>query len=224
MKKVALLFCLIVVMALSSIGFGFAKWSSALGATVNTKTGSPKLAWVNNSMIQKDWGPDWHASQGLKGFILDPEKKDVGSTSGSFADTDNDTFLDRFNVTVDNAYPFYFNEISGNITNEGTIPLIIQAPVLHWMGTDKVIDDGYVYWLGKDGHIIMPNAQQIAKPLEVDDNWVLEIRWMDNIGKQIEPGQVLEESFDLQVLESAAQKTKYTVGISVEAIQWNEIR
>lgn len=230
MRKVALL-CLAAVLSLSVMGFGFAKWSSTVGATVDAKTGSYKLAWVNNSMIQHDKGPDWHAKQGLVGVDVDSELKDVGSTSGSFEDTDKDGFLDRYNVTIDNAYPYYYNEISGKITNAGTIPLIIQKPTLHWQGnalkeTELTIEDGFVYWLGADGRVIRPTQEQINTPLKygVGDNWVLELRWMDNADRQIHPGQIFEESFELQVLQPAAQAAKYNFGISVEAIQWNEIR
>lgn len=230
MKKVAVL-CLILVTALSAIGFGFAKWSSAAGATVNVKTGSYKLVWINNSMLQHDHGPDWHADQGLVNIVEDSEHKNVGSTIGNFADADNDGFLDRFNVIVDNAYPYYYNEVSGKITNAGTTPLIIQKPILHWKGTtiaetQMTLEQGRVYWLGADGQVIQPTPAQILTPLRygVGDNWVLELRWMDNAGRQIHFGDVFEESFEYQVLQPALQKTPYNFGISVEAIQWNEVK
>lgn len=224
MKRVAMLFCLIVVMALSSVGFGFAKWSSDVSATVESTTALNKLVWVNYSMMQHDHGPDWHAAQGLTGIYLDPEQKNVGTTSGDFTDSDKDGYLDSFNITIDNAYPYYYNEISGKIRNAGSIPLITQAPVIHWMGTDFLVGDTLVYWLGKDGRIIKPTAQQIATPLTVNDNWVLEFRWDEDYGIQLHPGDTIEQSFELQVLQAADQKTTYNLGITLAGVQWNEGR
>lgn len=223
MKKIAMI-GITAVLALSVMGFGFAKWSSSASATVNPNTGSLKLGWVDNPFFSRDSGPDWHATQGFGNIALDSESKDVGSTTGSFQDTNGDGVLDRYNVTIDNAYPYYYNEISGNITNLGTIPMIIQKPVLSWMDTQQTIEDGTVYWLGADGHIIQPTPEQLATPLKVGENWVLELRWDDNAGKQIHPGITLEESFEVQVLQPAAQNHQYHFGISVEGIQWNEIK
>lgn len=226
MKNKGVTICLAAVMALSAVGFGFAKWSASADATVKPNTGSLKLTWVDGSFMDNEAGilGDLHALQGMTGIFADPEKKEVGTTSGKFEDTNGDGTLDLFNVTVDNAYPFYYNEISGKITNTGSIPVIIQKPTLHWMDSQKVIEDGALYWLGKDGQIIQPSAAQIATPLKVGDNWVLELRWMDNADKQLHPGFVFEESFEVQVLQAAAQKTSYNFGIGVEGIQWNEIR
>lgn len=227
MKKKGAIICLAAAMALSAVGFGFAKWSNTVSATSNANTGSLKLTWVDNSLIQHDKGPDLHYVQGmdpLKAPFVDSELKDVGSTTGSFMDTNGDGTLDLFDVTIDNAYPYYYNEISGKITNTGTVPLIIQKPILRWMNSVQTIEDGIVYWLGKDGRVIVPTPEQISTPLKVGDNWVLELRWMDNADRQLHPGRVFEESFEVQVLQAADQKTKYNFQIGVEGIQWNEIR
>jgi len=226
MRKRFLVLCLAAAISLSAVGFGFAKWSASVGATVNPNTGSLKIGWISGShfVMDSDAFGDFHALQGLTGVFRDPEGKEVASTTTGFVDTNGDGVLDRFNVTVNNAYPFYYNEISGQITNTGTIPAIIQKPKLYWMSTEKVIEDGFVYWLGKDGQIIQPTAAQIATPLQVGDNWVLELCWMDNADRQLHPGVRFEESFDLQVLQAADQSTTYNFGISVEGIQWNEIR
>lgn len=231
MKRKGIILCLAAVMALSAVGFGFAKWSLSVNAAVNPSTGNLKLEWVQNSdydIDSRDLLGDFHTLQGLNLFkiVHDSEGKEVGSTSTEIVDSDGDGTKDRLNITVNDAYPFYYNEVSGTVVNTGSIPLIINkdgGPTLHWMGNDYPLIDGKVYWLSNKGTIIIPDAARIATPVQVGEEWVMEIRWMNNAGAQLHPGDPREESFHFQILQAAEQGKTYEFGFSIEGIQWNEV-
>jgi hypothetical protein len=220
MKKTTIL-CLFAVLALSVVGFCFALWSDQVSAGVTVQSGTLKFGFVNNSISQKDVGPDWAIDPGMENIEPAPEGKDVGSTLVSLSDADGDGYYELLNITVNNAYPYYYNEITAQIRNFGSIPFIVQYPVVHWMGESMSLDEGTVYWLGRDGQIIeLPEEMPVLK---VGDNWVMAICWMNNSGVQLHPGpKRLEESFDLTILQPAEQNTTYTLSISLDAIQWNE--
>lgn len=216
MKRLSII-CLIMVLALAVMGFGFAKWSDTVVVSVAAETGEVDWGFVSGSFMQKDEGPDWTCDTGLENVRKAPEGKDVGSTTYVFSDADSDGTLDTLTVTVTNAYPCYYNEVSAKVQNYGTIPVIVQYAVLDWMGTKVTLADGQVYMFLSNGQVVEYDGSGTYPA-----NAVIEFCWMNNAGNQQHPGQKLEESFDFHVLQPAAQSTAYTFSISLEAIQWNE--
>lgn len=216
--KRKMLICLIAVLALGVMGFGFAKWSDSVSINTTAQSGELKWGFVPCSSMQKDVGPDWHTemSGGMENVFLDAEGKDVGETELTFVDSDGDGVLDTLNVDVRNAYPCYYNEISAKVKNYGTIPTIIQNPVLHWGDSSLAFEEGVVYYLLKDGTILLAEGP-------APDNAVIEICYLDNVGSQQHPnGGRLEESWDFHVLQPAEQNATYNFSFTVEAVQWNE--
>ncbi len=198
MTKIGVLI-LALVLALTALGVGFAMWSETLTITGNVNTGELDKEFVVGSFMQKDTGLDWTCDTGLVNVRqLD---KDVGSCAGEFSDSDGDGDLDTLTVTISNAYPCYYTEISIKEHNNGTIPLIITGAVLTYGGKDYPLPDGKVV---------------------TTDDGVFEIRWLNNTGHQLDPCDVLEESWEIHILQPAQENTTYTFIIKVGAVQWNE--
>lgn len=209
---------MITVLALALMGFGFAKWSDNVTIIASASTGELSWGWVSGSFMQQDTGPDVTCDDGLDEVRPAPEGKNVGSTTGDFTDTNGDGVLDLLTVTVDNAYPCYYNEISAKVENSGTIPVIIGHAILKtWSGGSYILLDGYTYAMHKDGTVTQYDGS-------TPDTEVIEINWMNNYDVQQHPGTKLEESFEFHVLQPAEQNHTYTFSVSLEAVQWNEIR
>lgn len=221
MRKKAIT-CLVVVLALALMGFGFAKWSDSVIVSATAQSGSVKWGIVDGSVWQLDEGPDHHSEMegGMLFWDLDPEGKDVGSTSIEIGDANNDGVQDTLDITVSNAYPCYFNEITFDIANTGTIPVIVQIPRLTWMGQEFELESGLVYYLCNDGSIYSEFDENFVSPEE--NGAVIEVMFQDNISAQQHPGETISESLCFHVLQPAAQNSDYNFGLSVEGIQWNE--
>ncbi len=222
MKRLSL-FSLIAVLTLALMGFGFAKWSDTVTISVAAESGEVSWGFVSGSAFHQDNGSDVNADPGLinvgSGVIFfNPEGKDVGSTTADLSDTNEDGVLDKLTITVHNAYPGYYNEISAKVQNFGTIPVIIGKAQLEWMGNTHEILTGVNYILCENGAVVAYGSGTVPA------DGVIELCWMDNDGKQQHPGEKLEESFELLVLQPAEQNAEYTFSISLEAVQWNEIK
>lgn len=221
MRKKALV-CLVVVLALALMGFGFAKWSDSVVVSATAQSGSVKWGIKEGSVWQLDVGTDCHSEMegGMLTWEQDPEGKDVGSTSVEVTDANDDGVSDTLDITVFNAYPCYFNEITFDVINAGTIPVIVQIPKLTWMGQEIELESGLVYYLCSDGSVYSELDESFVSPEE--NGAVIEVMFQDNISAQQHPGDVLSESLCFHVLQPAAQNDQYNFSLSVEGIQWNE--
>lgn len=211
MKKLAALF-LIVVMALAVMGFSFAKWSDNVTVTANAKTRYFKFGFVPRSFLQMDVGPDWTGDDILSNPRLVPEGKNVGSTTANFYDSNCDSYLDTLTVTVNNAYPGYYNEISAKVQNYGTIPVVGGwAKIKSWTGATKILEDKVVYAFHKDGSITEYDG--------LPDTEVFQFCWLNNTYISLNSGKKMKASFLIYILQPADQLETYTFEISFEAAQ-----
>lgn len=213
--------CLVVVLALALMGFGFAKWSDSVTVKATAQSGSVKWGIVEGSVSQIDNGADYHSEMdgGMMDWALDPEGKDVGSTAIEVGDINNDSVQDTLDITVSNAYPCYFNEISFDVGNFGTIPVILQVPALTWHGVVHELESGLVYFLCNNGSVYSED-DNFGSPEEIGA--VIEIMFQDNISVQQHPGEQLSESLCFHVLQPAEQNSEYSFSLSIEGVQWNE--
>ncbi len=205
-----------------SIGLAYSMWSQTLKVNGVANTGEVDFAIQNGSLILLDacglqpgygqsGGYDWNASYypdpGAE-QLSPPEGKDVGCTNVTLVDTDGDGDYDALNVTLVNAYPWYYTHIAFKVCNDGTIPVKI------WR---VQVDDKYYYEL---------NEQELNQGVEVDLNNDtspdLTIWWGDNFGKQLHPGQCADISLDLTVLQPAPQGATLNFLVLLQAVQWNE--
>jgi predicted ribosomally synthesized peptide with SipW-like signal peptide len=215
MKKIGLL-CLALVLALGSLGVGYAAWTDqiVINGTVNTGTlcfGFDDYFLVNDPCEPPT--PDWTCDVGFGNKRIVPEGKNVGCTTVTWVD------LHTVEITITNAYPCYLSTVSMHMINCGTVPLRIKAVNLTY---PDPYNPGYDATVALLDSVItyIPGETQYVDP--AIDN-VIEIKWVNGIGTQLEPdGGEHESSFHLHVLQPAKPGSQYTFTITVDAIQWDE--
>lgn len=203
MKRRTLKLYMLVLIILVGV-FGFASVAEAI--TINTSTtqdGSlefqfrtePSLAFVNNSFMQQDWGEDYTSDLGM--YNVWPTGQNLAATNGLFTSNSGDGNFDTLATTVSNPYDGYYNEFSVKVTNVGTESLVMQVPVLNWMGQPVPLDNGVVKTL-----------------YDAAGNAVLEVRWLDNTGKSLCPGGVFEDAFEFHIIKQEIPKPQNGVGLT----------
>lgn len=240
MKK-NIIACLVAVLALAAVGAGFAMWSDTVGFSATAETGSLQFEFVPNSSFSRDGvsTPDYTCGPWIQNPSLAPEGKDVGATTTAITQSSQNGPLDTLTVSVSNAYPCYYNDISWNVKNSGTIPVIIQQAKLLW-GKDSLgnpvefpIDAAKTYALCKNGpnqysimEINMTNPPSDPDQFYFDNNVIFEFSWGDNVGLQLHPGEEIEQSFKFHVVQPAEQSmtgaNAYTFSLQIDGVQWNE--
>jgi hypothetical protein len=199
MKKVYLLM-LALVLALGTMGLGYALWYENLYIDGYAETG--ELDWEFADPVP---GGGWiepimhHDDQGLDPLIpgYDLTVKDVAWKEWEFRDTDGDGDKDTLVFWIKNGYPGYWNNISVHVHNNGTIPLHYEYVLLNGqefpIGTEVVLENGAIaFW------------------------------WGDRPGDQIHPCEGTELSFYVGVLQPALQNHTYEIHITLGAVNYNE--
>jgi len=213
MKKIALLI-LAVVLALGTLGVGYAKWTDSVSVKANVGTDSVGICF--DSIFTSDpctiGGPGTGTvDQGGLGSTCVPlvfsrrapaEQKDVACTSAAALD------CHTMSVTVNNAYPYYEASVDWSICNTGSVPVKIQNVVI----TD---DFGHSYVLVASGN----------QPLDLNNDGCCDFifNFGDNFGAQIHPDECADESLAFVLLECLTQNTQNLhFSLSINVIQWNE--
>lgn len=205
-KKLTVIFATMLI-ALSLTGFAYALWSKWL--YIDGYIWTEELDWEfeDGSVTGKDVGNDWTCDSTmtppLKIENITQLTKNVGNTTWLLIDSDLDGDLDTLNITVNNAYPCYYNHIDFWVHNNGDVPLKI------W----KVIIDGHTYYTG------MPI---LLLDLDGDLDYDIIIRWGDCFGDQLEYCESRDISFDFHILQPADEGDIYSFTIQFVAIQWND--
>jgi len=239
--KKQVLICLVAVFTLAVMGVGFAMWADNVGFSATAETGSLQFEFVSGTNFSQDGTgtPDWTCDPWLQNVSLAPEGKDVGATTSVITQSIPNGPLDTLSVSVSNAYPCYYNDISWYVQNSGTIPVIIQKAKLLW-GQDSLgnplkfdIDATKTYVLCRDSansysiiEIDMTNPPADPDQFYANNNALIEFRWGDNVGLQLHPGEEIEQSFKFHVIQPAEQSLTgpdaYIFGLEIQGIQWNE--
>jgi len=119
MKKLGLL-CLAVVLAMGSLGVGYAMWSDTVTITGPVTTGEVDVCVRDIAANEAIPGnPDPQC-----GIGENPERKDVGWVSYEIID------CDEVRVTVHNAYPYYSALAHLTVCNTGSVPVRWQQPMI----------------------------------------------------------------------------------------------
>ena len=196
MKKFGLLL-LAVVLALGSLGVGYAMWSEDLFINGTVNTG--EVDWEFYNIYYPAEPPE--CTQDDNG--IDPgNTKDVGSTGWVFTDSDGDGDYDTLTITVTNGYPYYRNHLSTWVHCNGTVPIIIVGAWVSFNGGAEV-------W--------MPVGQWVY-----NDDSSLRVNFGDNYGDQLHFCDSRDISFAFELLQPAAQSSQYTFSIRYNAVQYNE--
>ena len=215
MKKIGLL-CLALVLALGTLGIGYAAWIDTIYIEGEVTTGSLCWEFVSCNLYDDDepinYGGDYPTATPdytcNNGFVLEPGvgyfwelDKNVG-WGEQLISADGKTLT----VTLNNTYPCYFNSLSFYVNNCGTIPLKV----------DHIVINGQNYTTG------VPYVQY---DFNDDGAYDFEIQWGDNWGAQIDPGDPSPEfSFWMHVLQPCPQSQLDTLTFTIEivAVQWDK--
>jgi hypothetical protein len=209
------------------MGVGFSMWSQTIGVSGTVNTGF--LCWeFVPTETSLDPGPnytgyggdvyggpshlglDWTIQPGMDPSTIHQLDKNIGWTDVVQTDQYD------LSVTLNNVYPCYYNAIDMHMYNCGTVPVKIVQPVLTYIDphTGASVSTPVIAGSVMD----IPGFDQYGGISNV-----IEIRWMNQLtGTQWEPGQEVEVSWGIHVLQAAKQGFNYSFSISTEAVQWNE--
>jgi len=152
MRKLRFL-SLLLLAALLVAGVSYAAWSESI--VVNGTVNTGEVDWyINGVLAQLDNSPDWTCDENFENIHqLD---KDVGSTTVELVDTDGDGDNDTAVVTVNNAYPGYYNYLSFMVKNNGTIPLKVEDMIVTNPNPEALKLD----WADDSGATLMPGRSR----------------------------------------------------------------
>jgi len=221
---------LALVLALGSLGVGYATWTQNLTITETVETGL--LCWgceggsleatkdtsvppepEDPGQDEANW--DWNSNVGFWGEPWKTDKNvgyvELELLNDKGCDHMGKNLYETANVTFHNVYPCYFNDIHVWVANGGNIPLKIEAIRLTYDSTTIDLVTGKHYW----------------------NDW-MEIIWGDAVGEQMEPCSSREISFKFHILEEgdipepgadpvdgAQPDTDYEFTIELVGTQWN---
>jgi len=226
MKKIGLL-CLALVLALGTLGVGFAAWTDTLYIEGEVNTGTVDIniealsgTWVwkvgHDEVQYHGWGT---TENGPEGFTPPAEAEPITSATAEMdpTDLDGDTVI----VTFDNLYPCKWLFVDFLVHYEGSIPVILNAEIEETTAGDPWLED---LWNADP-----PHAGVIA--YEWTEPEPGSPRDMNCIGSEIdlcEPIQLHHCDWILVKLWIHIPQEDIYMGLdgsfeaSVTAVQWNE--
>jgi hypothetical protein len=148
MKHRSLIFCIIAVLALGLMGFGYAAWASNATTTASVTTGTFQFGIAIDPTLPVDI-PAGTADRVHNGSGSNTNGDIVGSLvaldSGSpLTYTTDGTYYGSVTETYTNVYPDYDNGYTVDINNGGSIPIDMQAPTISWTsGSDSTVETDY---------------------------------------------------------------------------------
>jgi len=217
MKKIGLL-SLALVLALGTLGVGYASWTDQITIDGSVSTGSVCLC-ITESGVGAPFSADACGSghldaNGLGSDCGPPivfgdgqpaELKDVACTDVTWVD------CDTLEVVVTNGYPYYAAAVDFELCNCGTVPVKL------WKVT--VSDD---YGNSQDFY---DDPAETCLDLNNDGEGDMILDWGNSWGGQREPEECYDLSFGFVLLQPLPQGvTNDTLHfyITVTAIQWDE--
>ena len=209
-NKIAAIF-IASIFALSGLGIAYAGWTDTITIDGTVDTGTLKWEFVPGSSTQKTDDPDWNCFFDLETGTRTngdptwyPDPKNVATTTVGFETGDHPHIM---TVTIDNAYPYYYEHIAFRAHCYGSIPLKIWS-------VNIVVNDAIV-------HTFYANGEYYVD-LDGDGSADLEIWWGNGWGQQLHACEGHDFSFELLVLQPAPQNSELTFDLELVAIQWNE--
>lgn len=202
MKRVGLI-SLALVLALGGLGVGYAAWTDTLYVSGTVTAGEVDWEIVPGTQTQKTDDPDWNCFWDLETGTRQLVDKDVATTTVEIEVAPHPHLM---TVTLDNAYPYYYEHIAFVVHGLGSIPLRI------WK-VDFLVDGTVVETLYANGYVYLD--------LDGDGEYDLEIYWGDGFGDQLHECANHNISFELLVLQEAPQDEELTFTIELVGIQFD---
>jgi len=206
MKKIGLL-CLALVLALGTLGVGYAMWWDDLTIEGSISTNTVTIGFTEFGCTEK-----YECPVGSETFFEGEfEGKDVATVTceydaNSFVE-DECTGLSGYKVgtvTIENGYPCHWTFITFVVRNLGTTPVIIQQ----WQPVDPT---GELTW-----------DANLNSLCDASGNPVLRFRSVNLVGSQLHQGDQDKAEIDVHIEQPALMNHVYSFDIVIQAIQWNE--
>jgi len=189
---------LCLLLTLATIGVVFGLWSKTLRIEGTVQTGRLHARW--DVAICSEFHP-WPLS--LQTYVAgEVLGKDVGHTTVGVDPNDNNAL----NLVIENGYPSYAIDCEVEYVNDGTIPWIIR-------GFD-------IMAVSANLHNCTLTGTTNAKTLKCDE---LTVVFVDGVGSQIDPGDLVASSLRVHIEQPAAQGTEYQFKLRICVAQWNEL-
>ena len=206
MKKIGLL-ALALVLALGTMGVGYAMWFEDLYIDGTVYTGELDWEFECGTVTWGDPGDTIDKQSDDLFANVRTTGKHVGTTDVVCVDSDGDGDVDTLEVTVTNAYPHYYVHIGYYVHNNGTIPLHFERAIISSNGTE------YPFYA-------IPCVVTFDCDGDGDDD--LDVRFGNNFDAQVHPCDSIDQSFDIHVRQPADMLDEYTFSIKLTAVQYNE--
>lgn len=232
MKKIGIL-CLALVLALGSLGIGYAHWSETLeiAGTVSTGDIDPKFseAESNDGGTELDPGERgyWNvnATNTWEGSRY---TQNVGQTVEDIPS--NPAGHKLLTITANNTYPSYYANVMFKIVNEGTVPVALIGLKLvkisgpgGWVPVDVVLKTSKIYYVDWDARTVS-RTRNLNGPNT--DDYSLHISELEYPTK-IHPWSSQNPSYiwgdiDFHVENGAQQDATYDFTVELYFVNWNE--
>ena len=231
MKKIGIL-CLALVLALGSLGIGFATWSDQLYVEGTVETGEVLIGFVDQVTDDDgvpglkdpdDFGPDPIAAVPPITCTDCPNiGKDVASTTCVLSDQkihcdgvtpaehDGKPQYGLMTITMTNVYPQYNPTVWFDIANCGTIPVnITGAEIIEICGTPIT-------------PIPLPKCTMVQVDLSGDGLDDIAIGFSGPADQQIDECEVKQFDLHFYVKQDCPPCTELCFKIKIHAVQWNK--
>jgi hypothetical protein len=196
-KKRMLALPLIAIMLSLTTAVAVAHWVDNLYVVGNVESGNlAACIYLGGSTIT---GDDWTADPGLKN--VRQLTKDIANTTVNWT-------CETLYVTVNNGYPCYYDHISFNVENTGTVPWSIYM---------------VTFWSNYGEPVVMYENSYFTLDLTGDDVPDIELRYGDNFGDQIDPAEMADLSFEFHLLNPIPQGAEcLQFYAQIYMVNWNE--
>lgn len=205
MRKL-LIICMIAMLSLGLMGFGFAKWSDTVAINTTVNTGNVLVGIVD--MGVNDTGLDPNVPPGVPPEI---DKKDVGSIVSTNGTAIGQTgYYENITETITNAYPYYAPGSTMRIASLGSVPVKLESLDIVWSGAlaDNV---ECATWT-----VTYPNGYTVSgNTFDGLKNAIL--------GVQLHQNQYLEVFLQVFFNQQSEMLSSATGTFTVTASQWNEV-
>jgi hypothetical protein len=227
MKKIGII-CLALVLALGTLGVGYAHWSQTLYIDTTVNTGTLCVGFQELILTEDPEAID--PTTGLP--------KDVGSITGEMVDqkgTHYDEYTgeylpiyEKITVAIDNAYPCYGVHIVFTVANGGTIPADVTEVNLsdpsgelnfEWTTPPPTTPAYGYFWKDFDGDGVYdpPGPDPAVDPGEK----IISVKFVNLVGHQLDPCDEEKAELDLHIEQAAEQGHTYNFLATITAVQWN---
>lgn len=204
MKKIGII-ALTLVLALGSLGVGYAHWSDQLYVEGTVK-GGQLMVGFSEALINET-----HENPNPPPEMLDGEYlgKEVGETTCEFVGYRECVHTGKYGyegilVTITDAYPCYQSHITFVVDNLGTIPVIFEGVT-----------------------IIDPTGELTYDPtlealVDADGTEIINFDFVNLIGWQLDYCEDTKAEIDVHIKQDAKEHYTYKFRVEIDAIQYNK--